>query len=207
MAREWSRRSIEELVRGYMRRHTPPSSDSSCDGADYMIGQAVIPNLYDAAGQELALPMYEIDIVTIKKLGVQIPDVMYGIKFGEVPPVYFKSEYNHVWVIGLFASCGEGLGNGALFVDLYDEAGGLVTTVYTMPSSIWVNPFSSIMLPQKLEFTKHPNRGWKNFPGCFFGTEAVRFTLLYATSDNATNPLPEGWANRAVFYKARSPYD
>lgn len=207
MAREWSRRSIEELVRGYMRRHTPPSSGSSCDGADYIIGEAPIPNLYDAAGQELLLPMYEIEVVSVKKLGAQIPDVMFGIKFDKVPPVYFKSEYNHFWVIGLFASCGEGVLIQPMILDLYDEAGGLVTSVYTMASSLMQNPFSSIVLPNKLEFTKPPNRGWKNFPGCFLGTEPFIYTLVYAASDNATNPLPEGWTNRAVFYKSRSPYD
>lgn len=207
MAREWSRRSIEELVRGYMRRHTPPSSPSSGGGEDFMNVNAIIPTLYDAAGQYLGLPMYEIEIVFSKKSGTPPPDEMRAIKFGEVPPVYFKGPTFHTWVLGLFAGYGWGLGYGNALLDLYDEAGGLVATVYAMESSKALNPFASLRLPSKLELTKPNMGGWSNFPGSFFGIEAISYTTIYTTANNATNPLPEGWAERVAFYKARSPYN
>lgn len=203
MAREWSRRSIEELVRGYMRRHTP----SSGGGADYMNVNAIIPTLYDAAGQYLDLPMYEIEVVLTKKPGATIPDEMRTIKFGEVPPVYFKGSPFHTWVIGLFAGYGFGLGYGVALVDLYDEAGGLVATVNAMESSKMLNPFASLRLPNKLEITKPNLGGWSAFPGSFFGIEAINYTTIYTTANNATNPLPDGWTERVAFYKARSPYN
>ena len=207
MAREWSRRSIEELVRGYMRRHTPPPPELGCGGEDYMTGNAIIPTLYDAAGQYLNLPMHEIEIVVSKKLGASPPDVMLAIKFSEVPPVYYKDSYSHTWVLGLFAGYGGGLGYGYALLDLYDEAGGLVATVYAMESSKALNPFASLRIPSKLELTKPDLGGWSKFPGSFFGTEAIHYTTIYTTAKNATNPLPEGWAERVAFYKARSPYN
>lgn len=205
MAREWSRRSIEELVRGYMRRHTPPSSGGGGGGEDFVTAKAVIPTLYDAAGQYLGLPMYEIEIV-VSKSGAP-PDEMRAIKFGEVPPVYFKDSSSHTWVLGLFAGYGGGLGYGYALLDLYDEAGGLVATVYAMESSKVLNPFASLRIPSKLELTKPYLGGWSEFPGSFFGTEAIHYTTIYTTAKNATNPLPEGWAERVAFYKARSPYN
>lgn len=209
MAREWSRRSIEELVRGYMRRHTPPSSGSSCEGADYIVAPMPIPTLYDAAGQELDLPLYEIEVVIPKKNpSTPVPNEMRVIRFGEIPPIHFKTQYNdHVWVIGLFTLYGMSLGGWPVLLDLYDEAGGLVATVYTAPSSMLLNAFSPILIPNKLEITKSPRYEWKHFPGCFYGNESVTFVLLYAVSKKETNPLPEGWNKRVAFYKSRSPYE
>lgn len=207
MAREWSRRSIEELVRGYMRRHTPPSSGGGGGREDFMTANAIIPTLYDAAGQYLGLPMHEIEIVVLKKSGTRPPDEMRAIKFSEVPPVYFKDSSSHTWVLGLFAGYGWGLGYGHALLDLYDEAGGLVATVYAMESSYTLNPFASLRLPSKLELTKPYLGGWSEFPGSFFGIEAISYTTIYTTAKNATNPLPEGWAERVAFYKARSPYN
>lgn len=208
MAREWSRRSIEELVRGYMRRHTPPSSGSSCEGADYIVVSTPIPKLYDAAGQELGLPLYKLEAVMASNSATQVPNEMRVIRFGENPPIHFKNQYNrHIWVIGLFALYGMSVGGWPVNLDLYDEAGGLVTTVYTGPSSMLLNAFSSILIPNKLEITKRPEDPWKNFPGCFYGNESVTFVLLYTVSKNETNPLPEGWNKRVAFYKSRSPYE
>lgn len=211
MAREWSRRSIEELVRGYMRRHTPPSSDSSdssCDGADYIVREAVIPNLYDAEGKEILLPLYRIDLVEVAIPGVKVPDKKRVIRFGDVPPIHFKTFYDtHFWVIGLIALYGMSAAGWPLILDLYDEAGGLVTTVGTMPSSMMLNGLSGIEIPYKLEIKKHSPGDWKNFPGCYFGTESVTYVTVYKATDNATNPFPEGWCKRVAFYKARSPYE
>lgn len=208
MAREWSRRSIEELVRAYMRRHTPKSSgDGAGDGVDFMKLNAEVTDLYDANGHSLGLPLAKIEIV-LSKNGAPPPDDMRSIKFSNVPPIYFKNQYNeHYWVLGIFAGYGRGFSYGAALMDLFDKAGGLVATVQAFELSYATNPFSPLKMPTKLEITKEYKDGWSKFPGSFFGNNNINYTIIHAASKNATNPLPEGWHERVAFYKARSPYN
>lgn len=205
MAREWSRRSIEELVRGYMRRHTPPSSGG---GSGYIKLRAEIPTLYDASGQEIVLPLYELEIL-MRELDATAPDEMMGVKFSDVPPIYFKNTLigRHYWVIGLFAGYKTLFGFDSMAMDLYDEAGGLVATVYIAESSGLLNPFSALQIPDKVAITKSNKGYWGAFPGAFFGTEALCYGVIFAEARNATNPLPDGWTERVKFYKFRSQYE